>query len=125
MFPRRKLLAAPLAVVQSSPTPPKEIESRNADRTFTNGLRRVVAVTPRNPAPGLPWSWRGCYWNHESQTEIELLHRGFHICYVAPDRMHPGPGWDCLYQHLTTQHGYSPRPAHIHAEDLAMISELA
>ncbi len=155
-FPRYDyILDDSTGAITPIPTPPKEIESKNADRTVTDGRRRVVIVTPRTPAPGLPWSWRGCYWNHEPQTEIELLRRGFHICYVAPDRMHPGPGWDRLYNFLTTQHGLSPKPAFIgmsqgganefhwtvrnptkvsciyadnpgiHAEDLAKIPDLA
>jgi hypothetical protein len=27
-------------------------------------------------APGNSWSWQGGYWNHQPQTEIELLRRG-------------------------------------------------
>ena len=35
------------------------------------GQRRCLLVVPKEEAPGHPWSWRGCYWNHEPQTEIE------------------------------------------------------
>ena len=43
------------------------------------GKRRCVVVVPKQAAPGNPWSWQACYWNHEPQTEVELLRRGFHI----------------------------------------------
>jgi len=45
-----------------------------------------VVIVPKEAAPGNPWSWRGCYWDHQPQTEVELLHRGFHIAFVAPIR---------------------------------------
>src|SRR5580704_12188443 len=50
-----------------------------------DGQRRCIVVVPKTAAPGNPWSWRGCYWDHQPQTEIELLKRGFHIAFVAPD----------------------------------------
>src|SRR4051812_45663577 len=43
------------------------------------GQRRCIVVAPRQAASGYPWSWQGCYWDHEPQTEVELLRRGFHI----------------------------------------------
>ena len=46
------------------------------------GQRRCLVVVPKVPAPGNPWSWRGYYFGHEIQTEVELLKLGFHICYV-------------------------------------------
>ena len=47
------------------------------------GYHRCIVVVPHQPAPGNPWSWRGCYWDHQPQTEIELLKRGFFICYIS------------------------------------------
>src|ERR1041385_6872507 len=29
------------------------------------GQRRCVVVVPRAAAPGNPWSWQGCNWDHE------------------------------------------------------------
>src|SRR5690349_20996712 len=49
------------------------------------GKRRCLVIVPGQAAPGLPWSWRGCYWNHEPQAEVELLRRGFHVAFVTPD----------------------------------------
>ena len=53
------------------------------------GQLRCVVVVPRQAAPGNPWSWRGVYWNHQPQAEVELLKRGFHIAYISVD---PKPG---------------------------------
>src|SRR6266566_8032067 len=48
------------------------------------GQRRSIIVVPKQAAPGHPWSWQGCYWDHEPQTEVELLRRGFHIAFITP-----------------------------------------
>jgi len=74
------------------------------------GQRRCIVVAPKKPAPGNPWSWQGCYWDHEPQTEVELLRRGFHICFITPD---PGKEWDAWYAWLTEQHGLSKKPAFV------------
>ena len=47
------------------------------------GQRRRVVIVPKEAAPGQPWSWRGCYWDHQPQTEVELLRRGFHVAYIS------------------------------------------
>ena len=67
-------------------------------------------VVPKVAAPGNPWSWQGCYWDHEPQTEVELLRRGFHIAFITPD---PGKQWDAWYAFLTEKHGLSKKPAFI------------
>ena len=79
----------------------------------TPGKFRCIVVVPRHAAPGHPWSWRGCYWDHQSQTEVELLNRGFYIAYVAPDPGLPGPQWDAWYAFLTGKKGFSRKPAFI------------
>lgn len=100
-------------VITAIPTPAQEVISRGVDRKVVDGKRRCVVVTPKAPARGLPWSWRGCYWNHEPQREIELLARGFHICYVAPDRVKPAATADIFYRWLTEKHGLAKKPAFI------------
>jgi hypothetical protein len=95
------------------------------------GQLRCVVVVPKKAAPGKPWSWRGVYWNHQPQAEVELLRRGFHIAYISVD---PKPGsltnltmdelmdqlgmsrralteWDAWYAYLTGQYGLSKKPA--------------
>src|SRR5258707_29964 len=47
---------------------------RDADERFgvkapAKGQRRCIVVVPKRPAPGNPWSWQGCYWDHEPQAE--------------------------------------------------------
>lgn len=85
-----------------------------AVRDPEEGKRRCVVVAPKKPAPGNPWSWQGCYWDHEPQAEVELLKRGFHIAYIsANSELKPGKEWDAWYDFLTTKHGLSPKPAFI------------
>ncbi|MDB6037758.1 MAG: hypothetical protein JWM99_1599 [Verrucomicrobiales bacterium] len=74
------------------------------------GERRCVIVVPKQAAPGNPWSWQGCYWDHEPQTEVELLRRGFHIAFITPD---PGKQWDAWYNYLTEKHGLAKKPAFV------------
>ncbi len=78
------------------------------------GQRRCIVVCPKAAAPGNPWSWRGCYWDHEPQAEIELLRRGFHIAYITANAsLKPDKKWDAWYEFLTDKHGLSGKPAFI------------
>jgi pimeloyl-ACP methyl ester carboxylesterase len=75
---------------------------------------RCVVIVPKVAAGGNPWSWRGCYWDHQPQTEIELLRRGFHIAYISASQdLKPGRQWDAWYQFLTEEHGLSNKPAFV------------
>jgi hypothetical protein len=89
-------------------------EEKNGISGNVPGKRRCVIVVPKTIAPGAPWSWRGCYWDHEPQTEIELLNRGFHIAYITANAdMPPDQKWDAWYAFLTGTHGLSAKPAFI------------
>jgi pimeloyl-ACP methyl ester carboxylesterase len=78
------------------------------------GKHRCVVIVPREPAPGHPWSWRGCYWDHEPQAEVALLGRGFHVAHIsASANLKPGKTWDAWYAFLTREHGLSKKPAFI------------
>jgi pimeloyl-ACP methyl ester carboxylesterase len=78
------------------------------------GQRRCLVIVPKEPAPGNPWTWRGCYWDHQPQAEVELLRRGFHVAYISANAtLRPGKPWDAWYAFLTTQHGLSKKPAFI------------
>ena len=79
----------------------------NGIKGQVDGQWRCVVVVPKEAAPGNPWSWRGCYFDHEPQAEIELLKRGFHVGFVMAD---PGPSWDAWYAFLTEKHGLSKKP---------------
>ena len=78
------------------------------------GTRRCVVIVPAKPAAGNPWSWRGCYWDHQPQTEVELLKRGFHVAYISANAtLKPDKTWDAWYAFLTEKHGLSRKPAFI------------
>ena len=93
--------------------PASEVKSFGVDTAVRNGKRRCVVVVPKKAAPGYPWSWRGCYWDHQPQTEVELLKRGFHIAFVAPDGGRQGKAWDRWYNFLTEKHGLAKKSAFI------------
>ena len=83
-------------------------------RDPAKGQRRCVVIAPKQAATGNPWSWRGCYFDHQPQTEIELLRRGFHVAYISANAtLKPGREWDAWYAFLTEKHGLSAKPAFI------------
>ncbi len=88
-------------------------DEKNAVKAQVKGQRRCVVVVPKAVAPGNPWSWQGCYWDHEQQAEVELLKRGFHIAFVAPDADRQGNVWDTWYKFLTEKHGLGKKAAFI------------
>jgi pimeloyl-ACP methyl ester carboxylesterase len=78
------------------------------------GQRRCIVVVPKSAALGNPWSWRGCYWDHQPQTEVELLQRGFHMAYVESSQdLKPDRSWDAWYEFLTSKHDLAARPAFV------------
>ncbi len=78
------------------------------------GKRRCIVIVPKEAASGRPWSWQGCYWDHQPQTEVELLRRGFHVAYISANAtLRPGKEWDAWYEFLTEQHGLSKKPAFV------------
>jgi len=46
-------------------------EVTSFDVSLKDGKRRCVVVAPKKAAPSNPWSWRGCYWDHQPQTEVD------------------------------------------------------
>src|SRR6266446_5697354 len=78
------------------------------------GQRRCIVIVPKQVAPGQPWSWRGCYWDHQPPTEVELLRRGFHVAYISANAtLRPGKEWEAWYAFLTEKHGLSKKPAFV------------
>jgi pimeloyl-ACP methyl ester carboxylesterase len=78
-----------------------------------NEHRRCIVIVPKKFAPGYPWTWRGCYWDHQPQAEIEMLKRGFCVAYIsASGTLRPGKEWDAWYKFLV-EHGLSPKPCFI------------
>lgn len=74
------------------------------------GTRRCIVVVPHEAAPGNPWTWRGCYWDHEPQAEVELLRRGFHVAFIHTD---PDTAWDAWYEFLVREWGLASKAAFI------------
>lgn len=74
------------------------------------GQLRCVVVVPKEPAQGMPWSWRGRYFDHEPQSEIELLKRGFHIGFIQSDDLKQ---WEAWYAFLTDKCALSKKPAFV------------
>jgi pimeloyl-ACP methyl ester carboxylesterase len=93
--------------------PASEVTSFGIDVSLKDGKRRCVVVVPRKAAPSNPWSWRACYWDHQPQIEVELLRRGFHIAFVAPDPGRQGKAWDLWYKFLTENHGLAKKTVFI------------
>ena len=52
----------------------RPFHSDQEERTGINkqvpGWFRCLIVVPKKIAPGKPWSWRGCYWDHQPQAEV-------------------------------------------------------
>lgn len=74
----------------------------------TEGQRRCLIVLPKVSAPGKPWLWRGYYFGHEPQVDIELLKRGYHLCYVFSN---PDETWDEWYTFVIKNYGLSKKPS--------------
>jgi pimeloyl-ACP methyl ester carboxylesterase len=94
-----------LEVTPYKASPDEKYGAKPAER----GKLRCIVVAPKKAAPGNPWSWRGYYWDHEPQTEIELLKRGFHIAWIMSDA---DRHWDAWYKFLV-DHGLDAKPAFI------------
>ncbi|MFH0991173.1 MAG: GDSL-type esterase/lipase family protein [bacterium] len=79
---------------------------------YNGWLCRIVQ--PYVVAPGKPWIWRARFWNHEPQTEIALLERGFHLVYCDIVELFGNPEaiarWNTFYN-LMQQGGLAPKVA--------------
>ncbi len=93
--------------------PASEVTSFGVDEAVKDGKRRAVVVVPRKAAPGNPWSWKTCYWNHQPQCETELLRRGFHVAWIAPDAGRQGKAFDLWYKFMTETHGLSKKAVYV------------
>ena len=75
--------------------------------------RPCLLVTPKTPAPGRPWIWRAEFFDHEPQTDLALLERGWHVAYMDAQNMYGGPAAMALfgqfYAHLVANYSLAPR----------------
>ncbi|MCE2795505.1 MAG: prolyl oligopeptidase family serine peptidase [Planctomyces sp.] len=94
------------------------------NRSTWNGFTRtdfelnghpVTVIIPRQPADGRPWVWHGEFFGHRPIPDVALLGRGFHIVYTRCSDLFGAPAavshWNQVYQTLTSNHGFGPRPA--------------
>src|SRR5262249_42575889 len=42
----------------------RDEDERHGVKAPPKGRRRCIVVVPKAPAPGNPWSWQACYWDH-------------------------------------------------------------
>ncbi|MGX1930890.1 GDSL-type esterase/lipase family protein [Flagellimonas sp. 2504JD4-2] len=77
------------------------------------GLQLKV-VQPKRPLEDRPWVWRARFFGHESQTDIALLERGYHIVYCEVGTFFGNPEavqrWNKCYD-IMTDAGLNPKPA--------------
>jgi pimeloyl-ACP methyl ester carboxylesterase len=81
---------------------------------FKVGHRPCRVVVPKHAAEGTPWVWRAVFWGHESQTEVALLNKGYHVAFVSCSDLLGSPQHlkerDEFYNFLTEKHGFSKKP---------------
>ena len=110
-FDRYDFLISEDLVIEPTKAAPEE---GNGFKHRDGNQRRCIVVVPKTAAAGNPWSWQGCYWDHQPQAEVELLKRGFCIGYVeSGQNLKPDKSWDAWYAFLTEKHGLSSKPAFV------------
>jgi len=71
---------------------------------FTLNRRECKLVRPIKAADGLPWIWRARFWDHQPQTDIALLNRGFHVAYCDVIELFGNPHcveiWNYFYRYM-------------------------
>jgi len=58
---------------------------------FKVDTKPVLVVTPKEPAPGVPWVWHGEFFGHKPAPDIALLNKGFHVVYMRVPNMLGNP----------------------------------
>lgn len=78
-----------------------------------DGCSCVVAEPPE-PKPGRNWVWKAEFFHAFPKFEIEMLERGFYLCFMSvgntfgcPDAM---KHFDMFYRELTSKYGFSEKP---------------
>jgi pimeloyl-ACP methyl ester carboxylesterase len=66
--------------------------------------RTAKIVRPHATGEGHPWIWRARFWEHEPQTEVALLAKGFHVVFCDVSELYGNPEaigiWDRFYRML-------------------------
>jgi pimeloyl-ACP methyl ester carboxylesterase len=81
---------------------------------FLHKGRAAIIVAPDSAADGLPWIWRARFFEHEPQTDLALLHKGFHLVYIDVVDLFGAPQavaiWNDFYEFLTGRFHFCRKP---------------
>lgn len=70
-----------------------------------------IIVSPKKAAKGRPWIWRGLFFGHEPQADLELLEKGFHLVFMDVIHYFGAPiaveCWNKFYAMLTEKHDFA------------------
>ena len=76
---------------------------------------KAIVVAPKEALPGAPWIWRAEFFDAFPGIDIELLGKGFHLCFIEVGNTFGCPDalkhWDVFYKELTGRYGLSKKPA--------------
>ena len=80
---------------------------------FESAGRAGFVVMPHEAAPNRPWIWRPEFFNHEPQTDLALLERGWHVAYVNVQNLFGSPtaldAMDAFYAEVRDRFGLAPQ----------------
>ena len=81
---------------------------------FKVGDRPCRIVAPKRAAEGKPWVWRAVFWEHEPQTEIVLLEKGYHVAFIDCSDWLGSPQMikerNEFYDYVVQNFGFSKKP---------------
>jgi pimeloyl-ACP methyl ester carboxylesterase len=108
------LVGAERKAVAPPPPPDRLSEWRGYPRLdFFVAGRPCLLVAPKVAAPGRPWIWRMEFFDHEPQTDVALLERGWHVAYMDAKNLYGAPKAMALfgqfYARLVAHHGLASR----------------
>jgi hypothetical protein len=116
-------LGASIGSAQEATTGPTKVAAWPGQEKDWNGFRLydfpiagkdAYVVVPDNAAVGRPWVWRAQFWGNAANTDVALLHHGYHVVFLndgdslgCPEAM---KRWKILYD-LVTARGLAKKPA--------------
>ena len=76
--------------------------------------RECIVVEPAIPLPGKRWVWKAEFFAAFPKFELEMLHRGYYICFMNVDNSFGCPdamkNFDHFYELLTGEYGFDRHP---------------
>lgn len=75
------------------------------DFTLPDDGAKCFVVLPKEPAEGKPWIWRARFFGHQPALDVELLKRGWHVCYCDISNLYGSAKavarWDAFHKIAT------------------------